>query len=238
MEVLEKPLDQLQALLKHEENNPLSFIKVKHDKSQADILFFVNIYYCCHNSGGWGPPKSGTVEENGQKVLDRIKIKEAVLIFAKYDTLAKFKGAFSREMHWINQNGTRIQRFNDFSKVMFDHVKELVDKAGGLEQYTEKHISALIKMLPVTPQQITLEGLTKTEILEAIQAGTVDVPKALALINKLDREEAERNRDKLCPFSGTDDSPPRRICSWTDDPKKLGDCGSCRVAAEWEECYG
>lgn len=52
----------------------------------------------------------------------------------------------------------------------------------------------------------------------------------------------------LCPFSGSavrnfhgelvgDPEKPTRICSRTEDGS-IGDCSTCRVAAEWEEAYG
>lgn len=44
---------------------------------------------------------------------------------------------------------------------------------------------------------------------------------------------------ELCPFSGSgrNSDIPTRICSRTPDGSK-GNCDTCRVAAEWEECYG
>ena len=58
-------------------------------------------------------------------------------------------------------------------------------------------------------------------------------------IGAYETKRAELNSEKLCPFSGSAPNPdtPTRACSRTGNPKKLGDCGSCRVASEWEECY-
>lgn len=240
-------LQKLQNLLKHKDNNPLEVIKVKfkeedwHTKKmkrrKCEITHYVNIYYCCFTGGH----DKGSIEEREELLMktfdDR---KSCILIFLRFDTLKKFKNAFSREMHWINQTHGRQERWKEIAPKMFKKIKANVEKVKDLEAYIEKHFESFEKILPVSAAQIYLESMTKSEVLDAIEKGEVTAKEAMPLIEKLDAEEAERNREKLCPFSGSGSNPdrPTRICSRTGDPKRLGDCGSCRVAADWEMAYG
>lgn len=153
-ETITSPLEQLQELLEHKDNNPLGFIQVhfkemkiqknedgswkkdKEDKSikaleesKKDILFYTNIEYCCFNSGGWGSKKEGTIEEREKWLMDTFKRRNSILIYAKYDTFEKFIGAFSREMHWINQTTTRRKRFDTISVKIFKKIERNVKKS-------------------------------------------------------------------------------------------------------------
>lgn len=243
---MKSSLERLQVLLNHKENNPFDVIRIDTGEKAysgkgnnfCDVRHFVNIYYCCNT--GDNNNRDGSLKDNEKKLLDRIKNDEAVLIMAKYDTLDKFKGAFSREMHWINQTYKRQEYFEAISKKLFNHICKIVTKVGGLDKYVEIHFDTLAKMLPVSDHKIYLEGMNMSQVLEAIQSGKVTAKEAEPLLKRLESDERERNSNKLCPFSGSGREPeiPKRICSRTSDPKRLGDCGSCRVAADWEEAYG
>lgn len=235
-----KKLTQLKNLVAHEDNDPLEFIKVIDADKQANHLsHYVNIHYCCFNTG-WGGKDPGNLKDKEKKLLDSIKVFDAVFLKVKFGNLEEFIRGFSREMHWINQMPVRIERFKNITKVIFDKVETITASIGDLETYIKKNFGALVAMLPVNPEQVKLEALSKTGVLELLKDNKITVAKADELLHKIDVTEKENNSDKLCPFSGSGRDPdqPTRICSRTGDPKKLGDCGSCRVAAEWEEVYG
>lgn len=97
----------------------------------------------------------------------------------------------------------------------------------------------MVKELPVKPRKVELDSMNRIQLLEELSQGRITTSQADVLIKTYEAAEFERNRDKLCPFSGNGfDAPSKRICSWTGNPKVLGPCGSCRVAVEWEEAYG
>ena len=137
----------------------------------------------------------------------------------------------------------RMERFEIITKEIYEKVDKTVLKLGNLSDYVKNNFDELADKLPVTYEQIELEKLDKIEILELVSKGKVSPNEAKKFLDKIDHDEREMNSDKLCPFSGTgkteqQQNTPRRICSRTGDPKKLGDCGSCRVAADWEEAFG
>lgn len=259
------PVDNLRKLLQHKKNNPLEVVKVKFEETvykrkksgalvndkegnpvkireekHQDVLFYINIEYCCFNSGGWGPAKEGTIEERKEWLMKTFEdTKTCMLIYAKFDTLARFRSAFTREMHWINQTPTRRERFEEIHVEIFNMIESRVKKEGGLDSYVEKHYDSLVEMLPMNPRKVELDSMNRTQLLEELAAGRITTEEADTLIRVYEANQYEMNRDKLCPFSGNGfNAAPKRICSWTNDPKILGDCGSCRVAAEWEEAYG
>jgi hypothetical protein len=232
------------ALLEHEDNNPLEFINVAYKekdwgtdklvKETCDIAHYINIKYCCFEDG-----EGGTLEQREEWLLDVFKDeKVCILIYAKFGTIRKFEAAFSREMHWIEQTSTRFDRFQKLYKKLFKIIKSTVENAGGLGTCIEKYYEDLVEMFPVGLRKIELGLMNRSQILTELVQGRIEKDKAEELIRDFEKTERERNSDKLCPFSGRANERPNRICSRTGDPKRLGDCSSCRVAAEWEEAYG
>ena len=238
-----KQVQSLIELLKHKDNDPLDVIKItypdifeKGKNTESDLAFYINIEYCCFESG----KKEGTLKSRETKILKAIGKNEAILIKMKYDTLANFKKGFSREMHWINQTYTRRERFEEISKLIFDKVEKTVQEIKDLNSYIEKNFESITKKLPINSQEIKLQSLNKLQVLELLSKNEITPKKAEKLIEKLDADNYEKNADKLCPFSGSGRNPdaPRSVCSRTGDPKRIGDCGSCRVASDWEEAFG
>lgn len=260
-----KPIDNLKIILSHEDNNPLEFIQVHFEelqnktnesgwwekdkkgnpilinkKEKRNILFYTNIKYCCFDSNNLGPKKEVSIEQREEWLMNTFKDqKSCVLIFIKFDTLKKFRAAFSREMHWINQTSLRRERFDKISKKIFKLIEANVKEIGEVEIYVEKYYTSLVNMLPVNPRKVELDSMNRTQLLEELATGKITTKEADVLIKNYEAKEYEKNRDKLCPFSGNGfNAAPTRICSRTNNPKILGPCESCRVAAEWEEIYG
>lgn len=191
--------------------------------------------YCCHNTG-WGGKNPGTLMEHEKALLSSIDKTAAVQIKLKYESLIKMRAGW--EKHWINQyiNGqgyVRKERFEYITKKVFDKVDAILSKVN-VDSYVAKNLDVLTEGFKVTLQNIENESLTFDEVLEGVSAGKISVKESKKLLDDI----TERNADKLCPFSGGADGVGRTRCSRTGDPKKLGDCGTCRVAAEWEEAYG
>jgi hypothetical protein len=190
--------------------------------------------YCCHNTG-WGGKDPGELEEHEKSLLDAIDMRAAVLIKLRYGSLRKMRDGW--ETHWIRQDAVRIDRFKHITKKVFDKVDELLSNVN-MDTYVEENFDSLTKgfKVEVALRQIENKSLTYDQVLEGVSKQEISVEESKTLLKNIEKESA----DKLCPFSGSGSDPdrPRRICSRTGDPKKIGDCGSCRVAAEWEECYG
>jgi len=157
----------------------------------------------------------------------------AALIKLRYGSLKKMRDGW--RTHWIYQDEVRIDRFKHITKKVFDKVDELLSNVN-MDTYVEENFDGLTKGFKVALRQIENKSLTYDQVLDGVSKQEISVEESKALLKNIEKESA----DKLCPFSGSgsDSDRPSRICSRTGDPKKLGDCGTCRVAAEWEECYG
>lgn len=245
---IEKPqsdkVKRLLTLLKHEKNDPTDLIQVsykeRNKKETNDLAFYINIYYCCLDAG------DGALKNNKKNIFDALDDGAIALLLLKYKTLEDFKQAFDREMHWIRQTHTRMERFQKISAELFKHFNA---KRRNLHTLVEKNFDDILKMMKVSETRQRLEKLSARQVLEEIGKGNVNVDEAMSLLKEIDEKNIEKNADKLCPFSGSaargrngewlgDPDKPTRICSRTENPKKIGDCGSCRVAADWEEAYG
>lgn len=220
--------DQLKKLLSVKEND---IILKKMKRGRGDFIHEVGITYCCHNTG-WGGKDPGTLEELEKEIISSITPIEAVQLKLKYENCKKMMGGWQK--HWINQQGIRITRFEHISKEIWKTVNLQLKTIPDINLYIEENFTKLTKKFKVQLRTILNQELTRDEVLEKLSNKELTVKESKSLLDKI----IEDNADELCEFSGGSDGRAIRICSLTEDPKRRGDCGSCRVAAEWEMCYG
>lgn len=189
--------------------------------------------YCNHNTG-WGPRDKGTLEEHEKSLLDSIDLIAAVQIKLKYDSLKKMREGW--EKHWLRQMSVRMERFEYITDKVWTLVEEILKDKVIDDEFVATNFKKLTKGFEVTLEDIKNSTLTYDQVLKKLSNKEITVAKSKELLKRIE----EDNADKLCQFSGSGRNADQgtRICTRTGDPKKRGDCGTCRVAAEWEEAYG
>lgn len=221
--------EELLKLLKHEDNQLVNILYVKE---KNDLGHFLNIYYCCNDG-----VKYGIKREDAEKALLKLvsfKTK-AVLLKLLCSNLEEFRALFKREMHLINQLYRRKLRFEDITTLMYDKLL-ITTKNINIDDFINKNFSKLEKLLPVKSERFNLEKLSEQEVLLKLSTGEITLNLATNLLNTIKyKEEEERDRKQnLCSFKDPD-GRKNHPCT---HPAGNTKCGSCRVAADWEEAYG
>jgi hypothetical protein len=199
------------------------------------LSFLISILYSCYKTG-WNveeiKKERGNLVDIEKSLLESIDVNASIKILTKYPNIMDFDKSYE---HLIEEERVRELRFNSILKKIYKKAHKLTKKII-IEDYIVKNFKKLTKDFKITIEDIENSKLNRQEILLKVSKGELDIKKAEILLIKIEEEL----KDKLCKFSGNGDNPdmPNRICSMTDDPQERGDCGTCRVASDWEECYG
>lgn len=243
---------QLVEALKHEKNNPIQSMDMRLVKyfgeklekingelewvyvdTYTSIAHFINIDYCCLDGKDLKRMKT-SYKKREQELMDSITTHVAVLIRNIAPDSDSLRMQFKREFHWINQSWGRQKNFGKIFLMLDNKINEMIEGID-INKYLRKHADELSEMLPMKPRTLYLQSLSKDTLLEMYERKELTKEEFKELLNFIPEEKEDLNT-KLCQFSGSGSNAdtPTRTCT---NPAKFS-CSSCRVAAEWEECYG
>lgn len=131
----------------------------------------------------------------------------------------------------------RYLMFNLFWECLVNKINDVCKK--DVLEYIKENFNNIECLLPLNSQTIKLISKSLKYINLELENKNITDKEAIMIIGYKKTQLAIKRESKgifMCPFSGYASDPETSSRKCTNPHGRV--CGSCRVAQEWEECYG